>query len=163
MPLRGARKKRLERSRTVEPLLVLQSSRSHPGCQGHADRHPAWGSTRGGFSQAGIPASRSLCRRLRISFRCSCACSIVIPSGPGAPWLDATCRNAFLRLNPRATSSIVIGGSDRPLTGQPLSPRCGVPFVRVPRGFPPPVLRPCCQETPEFSWLTICAIFLILF
>jgi len=55
---------------------------------------------------------RSNSRRAgRTSSRCNRTSSMLCRSGPGAPRLDATCRNALLRFSLFATASIVIAGT----------------------------------------------------
>ena len=67
-----------------------------------------------------VPASRSACNPGRTAGHCSHSASIVCPSGPGAPFFDATFNNALV--NRLATSSIVAGAA---ISSLPIA--CGAP------------------------------------
>jgi hypothetical protein len=56
-----------------------------------------------------VPSSRSACSLGSTTGHCSSSCSIVCPSGPGAPLFDATFNNALVKR--LATSSIVAGAA----------------------------------------------------
>ena len=108
--------------------------------------HPqAWECTPGGSLQGDtFRPSRSACNPGRTAGHCSHSASIVCPSGPGAPFFDATFNSALV--NRLATSSIVAGAA---ISSLPIA--CGAPARTVPKPVPGsptggPLRVFCCRD-----------------